>query len=194
MKSIKELPGLIFGIIILIVLSPIIIGGFILLGLMYIIELLSNDKSEIPAIDRLTDKADSPEIIANIYVDKIKSLFPEINIIKKQDQKSKIKLNYYEMRSTKGNASIYWNDSFVGLEVPGADTGYWNTAEEETIDVLFWFVVGALRNGVKYRRPIIGFKQAWIYSDEYKIWAVVPKNNHGYGYTKTRKVFPGSNR
>lgn len=193
MKPIKELLGLIFGIIFLIILSPIIIVGFIFLGLMYIPELLSNNKSDILTFEELTNKEDSPENIANIYADKIRDLFPKINIIKKEDQKSKIKFNYYEMQSIKGNASIYWNDDFVGFEIPGADTGYWHIAEEETIDMLFWFVVGALRNGIKYHQPTIGFKQAWIYSDKYKAWAVVPKDNHGYGYTKTRKAFPGSN-
>lgn len=192
MKSMKELPGLIFGIFFLIILSPLIIAALIFAGVMYVFELMSNNKADILTFEELTNKEDSPENIAKIYAEKIKSLFPEISIIKKQNAKSKIKISYYEMQSAKGNASIYWSDNLVGLEIPGADTGYWHTAEEETIDMLFWFVVGALRNGIKYHQPTIGFKQAWIYSDEYKAWAVVPKNNHGYGYTKTRKVFPGS--
>jgi len=143
-------------------------------------------------IDRLTNDSDKPAVIARIYVSKIHSLFTDV-----QESRSEIDNNEdlsefirITLTNSKGSFTIWYDNLTIGIAIEGADTGYWSTSEEVNIDNYFWFAVGVLRNGIRYRKPLIGFQQAWIFSDEMNVWAVVPKSYHSYGYTKLRNKFP----
>jgi hypothetical protein len=143
-------------------------------------------------INQLTNDSDNPVKIAKIYVSKVHSLFTGV-----KESRSEIDNNQglgdfirITLTNSKGSFTIWYDNLTIGIAIEGADTGYWNTSEEENIDDYFWFAIGVLRNGIKYRKPLIGFQQAWIFSGENNKWAVVPKNRHAYGYTKIRDKFP----
>ncbi len=131
----------------------------------------------------LTSEDDKPKEVAELYSQKIRSLFPDVN---ENSLGSEPENDYHEItfKNHKGGFNIWYDKYGVGIDVIGADAGYWNTSENDNIDIYFWFGVGVLRNGIRYRKPFIGLHQAWIYSDENKKWAVVPKKYHAYGYTK----------
>lgn len=138
----------------------------------------------------LSQDGDKPEKIADVYVRKVHSLFDNVRETRaeSEDDSSKYGITF---TNDKGSFTIWLGELTIGIAVEGADTGYWNTSEEENIDIYFWFAIGVLRHGIRYRKPLIGIHQAWIYSDENKSWAVVPKKYHAYGYTKFRDKFPG---
>lgn len=139
--------------------------------------------------DIKTGDGKKPEEIAEEYVKKIRSLFTDVQE-KRSSSKHNSDFSEISLKNKKGAISIWYDRYAIGITIEGADTGHWNTSEDDDVDIYFWFAVGVLRNGIRYRKPLIGFQQAWIYSDENKIWAVVPKKYHAYGYTKFKDKFP----
>jgi hypothetical protein len=133
--------------------------------------------------DVLTNAGDDPYGVMEIYSHKLNSLFEGLSIISDTSSRKSFK-------NDKSNVSIWIHDRTIGIEIEGANTGYWNTSEEEDLDIYFWFAVGALRNGIRYRKPLIGLEQAWIYSEENRAWAVVPKNIQSYYFFDLKEKYP----
>jgi hypothetical protein len=133
--------------------------------------------------DVLTNAGDNPHGVMEIYSDKLNSLFDHLDIEgETTSRKSFI--------NDKSKVSIWIHGRTIGIEIEGANTSYWNTSEEEDLDIYFWFAVGALRNGIRYRKPLIGLEQAWIYSEENRVWAVVPKNIKAYYFFNLKEKYP----
>ena len=130
----------------------------------------------------LTVKGDSLENILKIYTNKFQELFG--SDLKEKIIEDKEGFNSFDYATSRGSVSLWHHRNLIGISIDGADTGLWNNAEYDSLDDLFWSSVGVLRNGIKYRKPLIGFNQAWIFADELNKWVVVPKVEHSYGYTK----------
>ncbi len=152
----------------------------------------SNKPTELEST-QLTTYKDSPDVIVKIYRNKLRELFG--NELTEETTNKKDSVNSSKYVTSKGCFSLYYSDGYtlIGIDIDGADTGYWHNDEYDSLDVLFWYAVGVLRNGVRYRKPLIGVEQAWIYSDENESWAVVPSKEHNYGYTKFVKKSPNFN-
>lgn len=136
----------------------------------------------------LTVQGDSLENILKIYTSKLYELFE--NDLNESITESSKSFNSVTYSTSNGSFSLWCSNNIIGIDIDGADTGYWHNDEYESIDVLFWYAVGVLRSGIRYRKPLIGLEQAWIFSNENKSWAIVPKKYHFYGYTKFTKKSP----
>jgi hypothetical protein len=130
----------------------------------------------------LTVDGDSLENILKIYTNKFHELFG--GDLSEKVTEDKEGFNSFEYATSKGSVSLWHHRNLIGINIEGADTSYWNNGEYDSLDDLFWSAVGVLRNGIKYRKPLIGFNEAWVFSDELNKWVVVPKVKHSYGYTK----------
>jgi hypothetical protein len=133
--------------------------------------------------DVLTNPGDDPYDVMGTYTNKFHSIFSDLSVISSTN-------THKSFENDKTKVSIWIHGRTIGIEIEGANTAYWNTSEDKDLDIYFWFAVGALRNGIRYRKPFIGLEQAWIYSDENRAWAVIPKNVRSYYFFDLKVKYP----
>jgi hypothetical protein len=94
------------------------------------------------------------------------------------------------LKTRQAAVNLRRDDFMVSIQLEGSDekldTGFWHTAEEENIDMFFWFAVAALRNGVLYKKNVFGRSVGWAYSKEMSVWMGVSTNSakHFSSFTK----------
>lgn len=148
--------------ILLLLLLPVWIP-FICLG--WLMQ-LADKIFHFPAPENVPDVLESTaqsDVAAKAYVAKITELIDDADVTEDD----------FGIKITNKNAQVtVWNDyDCVGIGVEGLDTGFWHTAEEDSIDAFFWFAVAALRKGIRWKYVgLFRRKEGWVYSPEMKIW------------------------
>jgi len=104
--------------------------------------------------------------------------------VKKED-------NGFSFETKVANVELWSYRGMLGISLTGRDerldTGFWHTDEHRDIDIYFWYAVGALREGVKYKKNIFGRDFGWVYSEEMSIWMGVSTESGKHFGTSSSK-------
>lgn len=138
---------------------------------------------QIPVV--IQDSETPPNEIAEIYVQKLRELFPNITI-EENSLSSDIRVI-----NSNTEVSLWQDDNVIGILMNKVDSGFWHTGEEDNIDIFFWYAVAALRNGIQYKTSRFGRKEGWVYSSEMGIWMGVSTSIDlvRYSYCKYSRKF-----
>lgn len=120
---------------------------------------------QVPGI--APDNMPSKELY-QLYCKAFSKALPGLKISQKKEQTT--------LSKNKTLVTLSLADDAVYIEIEGLDTGSWHTVEAENIDLFFWAAVGALRNGITFKKSRTGRNEGWFYSDEMRVWMGVSTN------------------